>query len=132
MSAELSWLLDQFVHDTVGVVHTVLLSDEGMKLAYDKSLDRDTADLLASMCTTWLTVSHQLEKLFDTGGPALTASVDTPKLQLLAVGAGKHAILATVAKSEADPGIVGTAMAQLVERVADHLSVPPRSPQAPS
>ncbi|MGW3009678.1 roadblock/LC7 domain-containing protein [Streptomyces sp. NPDC001219] len=132
MNADLPWLLDQLCHDTPGVLHALLLSDEGMKLAHDKTLDRDTADLLSAMCTTWLTLSHQLEKLFDTGGPALTATVDTPNIQLLAVGAGKGAILATVATSEADPGIVGTAMSQLVERVADHLSVPPRSPRTPS
>ncbi|MFF9788816.1 roadblock/LC7 domain-containing protein [Streptomyces nigrescens] len=132
MNDDLSWLLDQLVHDTVGVLHALLLSDEGMKLAHDKSLDHDTADLLSAMCTTWLTVSHQMEQLFDTGGPALTATVETPKVQLLAVSAGKRAILATLAKSEADPGIVGTAMAQLVERAADHLTVQARSPRTPS
>ncbi|WP_433855243.1 roadblock/LC7 domain-containing protein [Streptomyces kronopolitis] len=129
MSTDLSWLLDQLCHDTPGVRHALLLSSDGMKVAYDKSLDLDSADLLSAICSGLLSLSNKLDKAFNAGYPALTISIDTPRAQLLVVGAGTGGVLAAVAESEADPGIVGTAMSQLVERVADHLSVPTRAPR---
>ncbi|WP_406220905.1 roadblock/LC7 domain-containing protein [Streptomyces decoyicus] len=132
MSTDLSWLLDQLCRDTAGVRHALLLSSDGLKVAYDKSLDLDSADILSAICSSLRAISNELDKAFKAGGPALTITIDTPRAQLLVVGAGTGGVLATVAESDADPGIVGTAMAQLVERVADHLSVPPRSPRAPS
>ncbi|MGX1759392.1 roadblock/LC7 domain-containing protein [Streptomyces lydicus] len=132
MSTDLSWLLDQLCRDTAGVRHALLLSDDGMKMACGASLERDLADHLSAVCTGLLSLAYGLDKAFETGGKALSVAVDMPDAQLLVVGAGEGAILACVTEAVADTSIVGAAMAQLVERVADHLSVPTRSARTPS
>lgn len=132
MSTDLSWLLDQLCRDIAGVRHALLLSDDGLMMARSENLKLDPADHLSAVCTGLLALSHNLDEAFETGGKALSVAVDSPDAQLLVVGAGEGAILACVTEAMADTGIVGTAMAQLVERVADHLSVPTRSARTPS
>ncbi|QIY59037.1 roadblock/LC7 domain-containing protein [Streptomyces sp. RPA4-5] len=132
MSTDRSWLLDQLCQNTAGVRHALLLSDDGLKTARDQNLDDDRADHLSAVCTGLLSLSNGLDQAFDTGGKALSVAVDMPLVQVLVIGAGEGAILACMAEAEADTGIVATAMAQLVERIADHLSVPARSARTPS
>jgi predicted regulator of Ras-like GTPase activity (Roadblock/LC7/MglB family) len=132
MTTDLSWILDKFHESTSGVRHAVLLSVDGLPKARDTSLDQDHADRLAAISSGMWGLAAGLDAHFDTGGRALTVNIDLPRAQLLVVTAGERAVLAVVAESEADPGIIGAAMTQLVDQLASHLGVGPREPGAPS
>lgn len=130
MSTELQWLMDNFREDTPGVQHALLLSHDGLRLACDATLDGDRADHLAAIASGLYMLSEQTSVHFDGGGSVQTVLLDLPKLQLLAVAAGDGAVLTVLAEAEADPGVVGTAMKQLVDQLFEHLRVNARPAEA--
>lgn len=136
----MAWLLREFASGTSGVTHAVLLSRDGLQLL-DSDVDKDWADELsaglsgvASLAANITGPSHQKR-------PARQVVIEREDCLLFVQSAGRSGafdngpgdargevdtILAVIAATDADAGLVGFEMGRLVGRFAQYMRVPVR------
>ncbi|MBO0806266.1 MAG: roadblock/LC7 domain-containing protein [Nocardiopsaceae bacterium] len=123
---DLEWLLGNLKDRTPEVRHVLVLSKDGLRLCSTDDLGTDRADQLSAIASGIQSLALSASAEFGTGLGAGQAMVEFPGGVLLIVPAGEGAHLAVVAGAEADVGIVGHNMSELVEQIGAHLTSPPR------
>jgi predicted regulator of Ras-like GTPase activity (Roadblock/LC7/MglB family) len=125
----LDWLLDNLLEATPGTRHALVLSRDGLKLSRSTSLSVDEADQLAAIASGIQSLSHGASVEFGDGTGGVRQSMTEFHGGLLViVEAGEGAHLAVVADEDADPGVIGHNISELVEQLGEYLSAPPRQP----
>ncbi|MFJ8017290.1 roadblock/LC7 domain-containing protein [Streptomyces sp. NPDC096339] len=123
----LSWLLENLLERTPGARHALVLSRDGLKLCRTSGLSVDQADQLAAIAAGIQSLSHGASVEFGDGtGGVRSAMAEFYGGILFIVEAGEGAHVALVADEEADAGLVGHNMAELVEQLGEHLVARPR------
>lgn len=125
--ANLEWLLENLVGNTPGARHALVLSRDGLKLCHTASLGEDKADHLAAIGAGVQALSHGASAEFGDGTGGIRncmAEFHGGILFIIEAGAGAH--LAVIAAEDADPGLVGHNMDELVEQIGPFLSTGPR------
>ncbi|MGO4424458.1 roadblock/LC7 domain-containing protein [Streptomyces sp. MCAF7] len=123
----LDWLLENLLKKTPGARHALVLSRDGLKLCLTSGLSLDQADQLAAIASGIQSLSHGASIEFGDGSGGVRQSMTEFHGGILfIVEAGEGAHLAVVAEDEADVGIIGHNMNELVEQIGDHLRAAPR------
>lgn len=123
----LDWLLENLLEKTPGTRHALVLSRDGLKLCLSPGLSVDQADQLAAIASGIQSLSHGASIEFGDGtGGVRQSMTEFHGGILFIVEAGVGAHLAVVAGDDADPGIVGHNMNELVEQIGVHLRAEPR------
>ncbi len=120
-SEQLSWLLDGFVDKTSGVSEAVVVSVDGLVMASSTSMGRDAADRFAAVASGLVGLSYGAAGRFG-GGSVLQVIVEMEHAFLLVTGIGSGSLLAAVADSASDIGMVAYQMAVMVDRVGEVLT----------
>jgi len=129
----LSWLLHSLLEQTPGARHALVLSRDGLKLCWSEHLTLDRADQLSAICSGIQALAQGASMEFGDGTGGVRQSMTEFHGGLLfIVEAGQGAHLAVVAGEDADPGVVGHQMTELVEQIGEHLRAEPRDPAAGS
>ncbi|MEU9293971.1 roadblock/LC7 domain-containing protein [Streptomyces sp. NPDC012693] len=124
---KLSWLLEGLLERTPATRHALVLSRDGLKLCRTSGLSVDQADQLAAIAAGIQSLSHGASVEFGDGsGGVRSAMTEFYGGILFIVEAGDGAHLALVADEDADAGLVGHNMAELVEQLGEHLVARPR------
>ncbi|MCK8680654.1 MULTISPECIES: roadblock/LC7 domain-containing protein [Streptomyces] len=124
----LTWLLQQLLEHTPGSRHALVLSRDGLKLCWTEHLTLDQADQLAAICSGMQALAQGASVEFGDGSGGVRHSMTEYHGGLLfIVGAGEGAHLAVLATEDADPGVVGHQMTELVEQIGEHLRAEPRT-----
>lgn len=114
-AANFGWLLDNFVRSVPGTKHTLVVSADGLLMAMSENLDRTSGDQLSAIVSgiSSLTrgAAHQLD-----AGDVRQAIVEMDELFLFLMSVSNGSILAVVAESTCDVGLIGYEMALLVSR----------------
>ncbi|GAA1906734.1 roadblock/LC7 domain-containing protein [Streptomyces sodiiphilus] len=128
-SDKLDWLLENLLQRTPGARHALVLSRDGLKLCRTPELSEDQADQLAAISAGIQSLSHGASMEFGDGsGGVRQAMTEFYGGILFIVEAGDGAHLAVVADEDADVGLIGHNMNELVEQLGEYLSAPPRQP----
>ncbi|SEO46195.1 roadblock/LC7 domain-containing protein [Actinacidiphila rubida] len=123
----LDWLLEGLLERTPGTRHALVLSRDGLKLSHSAALSLDQADQLAAIASGIQSLSHGASVEFGDGtGGVRQSMTEFHGGLLIIVEAGEGAHLAVVAAQDADAGLVGHNISELVEQLSDYLSAPPR------
>ncbi|GGR57511.1 MULTISPECIES: roadblock/LC7 domain-containing protein [Streptomyces] len=124
---KLSWLLEGLLERTPGTRHALVLSRDGLKLCRTSGLSVDQADQLSAIAAGIQSLSHGASMEFGDGtGGVRSAMAEFYGGILFIVEAGEGAHLALVADEDADAGLVGHNMTELVEQLGEHLVARPR------
>lgn len=123
---DLEWLLQNLKDRTPDVRHVLVLSKDGLRLCFTDDLDIDRADQLSAIASGIQSLAISASAEFGTDLGSGQSMVEFPGGVLLIVPAGEGAHLAVVAADEADVGLVGHNMSELVEQIGGHLTSPPR------
>ncbi|GAA3941789.1 roadblock/LC7 domain-containing protein [Streptomyces gulbargensis] len=124
---KLSWLLEGLLERTPGTRHALVLSRDGLKLCRTPGLSVDQADQLAAIAAGIQSLSHGASVEFGDGtGGVRSAMAEFYGGILFIVEAGEGAHLALIADEDADAGLVGHNMTELVEQLGEHLVARPR------
>ncbi|MFD3335651.1 roadblock/LC7 domain-containing protein [Streptomyces sp. NPDC058700] len=124
---KLSWLLEGLLERTPATRHALVLSRDGLKLCRTSGLSVDQADQLAAIAAGIQSLSHGASVEFGDGsGGVRSAMAEFYGGILFIVEAGDGAHLALVADEDADAGLVGHNMSELVEQLGEHLVARPR------
>lgn len=124
---ELDWMLENLLQTTPGSRHALVLSKDGLKLCHTAGLGADQADQLSAIASGIQSLSYGASVEFGDGTGGVRQSMTEfygGVLCIVEAGFGAH--LAVLASDEADVGIVGHNMNQLVEQIGEHLRSPNR------
>ncbi len=114
-AANFGWLLDNFVRTVPGTRHTLVVSADGLLMAMSEQLDRTSGDqlsaIVAGMSSLTRGASRQLR-----AGEVRQAIVEMDNLFLFLMSVSNGSVLAVVAESNCDVGLIGYEMAMLVSR----------------
>jgi predicted regulator of Ras-like GTPase activity (Roadblock/LC7/MglB family) len=108
VDGQLDWLLADFVRGTPGVVHALVVSGDGLRLAASERVDARLGDRLAAATSGLVSLARGTAQLLDTA-PVSHGST-----------------LAVVADRNCDMGMVGYEMTLLAARVGHVLTPAPR------
>lgn len=129
----LQWLLADFVQQVPHTHSAVLTSSDGVKKAVH-GLDDGDADKLSAILTGLLSLGRGVGSVCGSSRPGAVRQVvvEHDSAMLYVCMAGPGSVLGVLTSHDADPGVVGYQMSQLVKSVAAHLATPPRPGALPS
>jgi predicted regulator of Ras-like GTPase activity (Roadblock/LC7/MglB family) len=127
---DLDWLLENLRGKTPEIRHVLVLSKDGLRLCFTSGLGVDQADHLAAIASGIQSLALSASAEFGSGLGSGQSMVEFPGGLLLIVPAGEGAHLTVVASDDADVGLIGHNMNELVEQIGSYLTAPPRQPPA--
>lgn len=123
---DLDWLLENLRGKTPEIRHVLVLSKDGLRLCFTSGLDVDQADHLAAIASGIQSLALSASAEFGSGLGSGQSMVEFPGGLLLIVPAGEGAHLTVIADDEADVGLIGHTMNELVEQIGGYLTAAPR------
>lgn len=122
----MDWMLKDLAESVPQTRHVVVLSSDGLRMA-QYGTDNDTADRLAAACAGLQSLAAAVAAEFPHSNGRMrlvVIEVNGGFFYLMAAGAGAY--LAVLADEGVDAGLMGQRMRDLVARIGEHLSTPPR------
>ncbi|MGG2459802.1 roadblock/LC7 domain-containing protein [Streptomyces sp. RGM 3693] len=123
----MNWMLEGLASSVPHTRDVVVLSSDGLCMA-QYGTDEDTADRLAAACAGLQSLSAAIATEFPHGEGQMklvVIEVNGGFFYLMAAGAGAY--LAVLADDNVDAGLMGQGMRDLVARIGQHLTSPPRA-----
>jgi predicted regulator of Ras-like GTPase activity (Roadblock/LC7/MglB family) len=122
----MDWMLKDLAESVPGTRHVIVLTADGLRMA-QYNTDVDTADRLSAACAGLQSLSAAVGAEFPQGDKRMrlvVIEVGGGFFYLMAAGAGAY--LAVLADEGVDAGLMGQQMRNLVARIGEHLTSPPR------
>jgi predicted regulator of Ras-like GTPase activity (Roadblock/LC7/MglB family) len=123
--SDLAWLLSGLVQRVPHTRSAALLSSDGLVKAFH-GLDLDSADQLAAVASGLFSLGRSVGAHFGGGEGVRQVVVELDATLLFVSTAGSGTVLAVLAAREADAGVLGYEMGQLVKSVRPYLITPAR------
>lgn len=120
-AANFNWLLDNFVRTVPGTNHTLVVSADGLLMAMSEELDRTSGDQLAAIVAGMSSLTRGAARQLN-AGEVRQAIVEMDSLFLFLMSVSDGSVLAVVADSSCDVGLIGYEMALLVSRTESTLT----------
>ncbi|GAB3711922.1 roadblock/LC7 domain-containing protein [Nocardiopsis oceani] len=124
--SDLSWLLSNLVERVPHTRSVVLLSSDGLKRAVS-GLDVESAEQLAAIASGLFSLARGTGLKFGRSEVVRQVVVELDDTLLFVSSAGSGSVLAVLAGREADVGVLGYEMSQLINSVRPFLATPTRS-----
>ena len=118
---DLNWLINNFVDQVPKVAHAVVLSSDGLVLAFSDGLARDRADQLAAVACGLASLTQGAARIFE-GGTVTQTIVEMKRGFLFVMQISDGSVFAVMAAPECDMGLIGYQMTLVVERTGDVLT----------
>jgi uncharacterized protein len=122
---DLNWLITNFVERVPAVAHAIVVSADGLPLAFSDGFPVDRADQLAAVASGLSSLTQGAARVFE-AGPVIQTVVEMEGGLLLVMAISNGSSLAVLAASDCDMGLVAYEMTLLVERVGRALTPGPR------
>jgi predicted regulator of Ras-like GTPase activity (Roadblock/LC7/MglB family) len=118
---DVSWLVSGFVEEVPGVAHAVVVSADGLPMAFSKGFPQDRADQLAAVAAGLVGLVQGAARVFEAGGVTQTV-VEMQRGLMLVMNISDGSCLAVLAAPDCDLGLVAYQMTVLVERAGQVLT----------
>jgi hypothetical protein len=118
---DLNWLITNFVERVPSVAHSIVVSSDGLPLAFSEGFPTDRVDQLAAVTSGLTSLTQGAARVFE-GGPVTQTVVEMERGLLFVMAVSDGSSLAALASTECDIGLVAYEMALLVERVGSALT----------
>jgi uncharacterized protein len=122
---DLNWLVTNFVERVPDVAHAVVVSSDGLPLAFSAGFPQDRADQLAAVTSGLTSLTVGAARVFE-GGAVVQTVVEMQAGVLVIMTIGTAAALAVLAGSTCDLGLIAYEMALLAERAGRMITPSPR------
>lgn len=126
-TGRLDWLLDEFTRNTPGVVHGIVVSGDGLRLAASPQVGRTLGDQLSAAASGLVSLGQGTAQLLGAGAVAQTI-LEMQGGYFFVTTVGRSATLAVFAERSCDMGLVGYEMTMLATRVGHALNPGERAP----
>lgn len=118
---DLSWLVTDFVERVPEVAHAVVVSSDGLPLAFNIGFPQDRADQLAAVTSGLTSLTHGAARAFE-GGIVVQTVVEMEAGVFVVMTISNGASLAVLAAPSCDLGLIAYEMTLLVERAGRMLT----------
>lgn len=118
---DVNWLVTGFVDEVPGVAHAVVVSADGLPMAFSRGFPKDRADQLAAIAAGLVSLTQGSARVFE-GGEVVQTIVEMQRGLLLVMSISDGSSLAVLAAPECDMGLVAYQMTILVERAGQVLT----------
>jgi uncharacterized protein len=122
---DLNWLVTAFTERVPDVAHAVVVSSDGLPLAFSADLPPDRVDQLAAVTSGLTSLMQGASRIFE-GGPVAQTVVEMQQGMLIVMSIGDGSTLAVLTAADADLGLVAYEMALLAEQTGRSLTPQPR------
>jgi predicted regulator of Ras-like GTPase activity (Roadblock/LC7/MglB family) len=122
---DLNWLITNFVERVPAVAHAIVVSADGLPLAFSDGFPPDRADQLAAVASGLSSLTQGAARVFE-AGTVLQTVVEMQGGLLVVMAISNGSSLAVLAAADCDMGLVAYEMTLLVERVGRALTPEPR------
>ena len=120
-AGDLDWLVTDFVDRIRDVAHAVVVSADGLPLAFNARFPRDHADQLAAVTAGLASLTQGAARSFQAGQVIQTAvEMEAGLYVVMTISNGSS--IAVLAAAKCDLGLVAYEMSLLVERVGRELT----------
>jgi len=126
---DLNWLITAFADRVPSVAHALVLSSDGLPLAYSQGLPPDRVDQLAAVASGLTSLVDGAARIFE-GGPVNQTVVEMRQGSLIVMSVTGGSIIAVLAGADSDMGLVAYEMALLADRTWRALTPEPRTANA--
>ncbi len=126
---DLNWLVTNFVERVPSVAHAVVVSSDGLPMAFSQGLPADRVDQLAAVTSGLTSLTQGAARVFE-GGPVAHAVVQMQRGLLIVMAVSDGSSLAVLAAPDCDMGLVAYEMALIAEQVGSVLTPDMRRPAA--
>lgn len=123
--SDLNWLLATFCQQVPATRSALVATTDGLK-KFVHGLDADGADKLAAIASGFVSLARSTATTFGSNPGVRQVIAELDDSLLFVSTAGQGALLAVLASHEADVGVIGYEMGQLVRRVPSYLETPAR------
>jgi uncharacterized protein len=120
-ASDFSWLVGNFASRTPGVAHAMVVSADGLPVAVSERLDRPKADQLAAIASGLASLTQGGARCMD-GGLVTQTVVEMDRGFLFVMSISDGSLLAVLATSSCNVGVVAYEMTVLVTRAGDVLT----------
>ncbi|MFC7305499.1 roadblock/LC7 domain-containing protein [Streptomyces monticola] len=125
-AANMDWMLKDLAEGVPQTRQIVVLSADGLRMA-QHGADTDSADRLAAACAGLQSLAGAVAaELPQSEGRMRLVVIEMDGGFFYLMAAGQGAFLAVLADEGVDAGLMGQRMRDLVLRIGEHLSSPPR------
>jgi predicted regulator of Ras-like GTPase activity (Roadblock/LC7/MglB family) len=114
-AANFSWLLDNFVKNVPDVRHTLVVSADGLLMAMSDDLDRTSGDQMSAIVAGMSSLTRGAARQLG-AGEVRQAIVEMDEMFMFLMSISDGSVLAVVAASSCDVGLIGYEMTLLVTR----------------
>ncbi|MFG2073546.1 roadblock/LC7 domain-containing protein [Nonomuraea maritima] len=118
---DVNWLVSGFVDEVPGVAHAVVVSADGLPMAFSHGFPKDRADQLAAIASGLVSLTQGSARVFE-GGEVVQTIVEMQRGLLLVMSISDGSSLAVLAAPDCDMGLVAYQMTILVERAGQVLT----------
>ena len=118
---DLNWLVTNFVERVPSVAHSIVVSSDGLPLAFSEGFPADRTDQLAAVTSGLTSLTQGAARVFE-GGPVTQTVVEMERGLLLVMAISDGSSLAVLASTDCDMGLVCYEMALLVEQAGRTLT----------
>jgi predicted regulator of Ras-like GTPase activity (Roadblock/LC7/MglB family) len=122
---DLNWLVTAFVERVPSVAHAVVVSADGLPLAFSADLPPDRVDQLAAVTSGLTSLMQGASRIFQ-GGPVAQTVVEMRQGMLIVMSIGDGSTLAVLTAADGDLGLIAYEMALLAEQTGRSLTPDPR------
>jgi predicted regulator of Ras-like GTPase activity (Roadblock/LC7/MglB family) len=126
----LSWLITKFVDRVAPVAHAIVVSSDGLPMAFSQELPADRVDQLAAVTSGLASLTQGASRLF-AGGVVTQTAVEMERGLLIVMSISQGSSLAVLADADCDLGLVAYEMALLVDLVRGELTPQVRGAERP-
>jgi predicted regulator of Ras-like GTPase activity (Roadblock/LC7/MglB family) len=127
---DLNWLMTNFAVRVPSVAHAIVVSSDGLPLAYSEGFPPHRADQLAAVTSGLSSLTQGAARMFEAGNVNQTV-VDMDRGLLIVMAISSGASLAVLVGDDCDMGLVAYEMSLLVVQVGDALTPEVRGVRAP-
>ncbi|MGI5283307.1 roadblock/LC7 domain-containing protein [Nonomuraea polychroma] len=118
---DMNWLVSSFVDEVPGIAHAVVVSADGLPMAFSRGFPKDRADQLAAIAAGLVSLTQGSARVFE-GGSVTQTLVEMDRGLLLVMSISDGSSLAVLAAPDCDMGLVAYQMTILVERAGQVLT----------
>jgi len=124
---DLNWLVTAFADRVPSIAHALVVSSDGLPLAFSQGLPPDRVDQLAAVTSGLISLVDGASRIFE-GGPVSQTVVEMRHGLLIVMAVTGGSTIAVLAGSDCDMGLVAYEMALLADRTWRALTPEPRQP----
>ena len=118
---DLNWLITNFVERVASVAHAIVVSSDGLPMAFSNGFPPDRVDQLAAVTSGLTSLMAGAARIFEAGQPT-QALVEMERGLMFVMAISDGSSLAVLAAPECDTDLVAYEMSLLVEAVGDVLT----------